>query len=75
MDDSVYRQNILDTSLTFSIKKNMAWRLFHRYERAKFADWHYDGLQNVYNNIAFLGAGPQRYSVNTVGVFFQYTLN
>ena len=75
MDDSVYRQNILDTSLTFSIKKNMAWRLFHRYERAKFADWHYDGLQNVYNNIAFLGAGPQSYSVNTVGVFFQYTLN
>jgi hypothetical protein len=75
MDDTLYRQNTLDTSLTFHVKKNMAWRLFHRYDRAKFADWHYDGLQNVYNNIAFLGAGPQSYSVNTVGVFFQYSMN
>jgi hypothetical protein len=31
-------------------------------------------LQNVYNNISFLGAGPQNYSVNVIGVLFQYTL-
>jgi hypothetical protein len=75
MDDSIYRQNILETSLTYQVRKNMAWRIFHRYEKAKFVDWHYDGLQNVYNNAAFLGAGPQSYSANTVGIFFQYTLD
>jgi hypothetical protein len=75
MEDSVYRQKILDTGLTFQVRKDMAWRLFHRYESARFTDWHYDGLQNVYNNFAFLGAGPQNYSVNTIGVFFRYTLN
>jgi hypothetical protein len=74
MPDSIYRQNVLETGLRYQVAKNMAWRLFHRYEKAKFSDWHYDGLQNVYNNISFLGAGPQNYSVNVIGVLFQYTL-
>lgn len=74
MPDSTYRQNVLETSLTYQVARNMAWRLFHRYEKAKVSDWHYDGLQNVYNNIAFLDAGAQNYSANIIGVFFQYTL-
>ena len=64
---------ILHTS--YQVAKNMAWRVFHRYEKAKFTDWQYDGLQNVYNNMVFLNAGPQNYSANVVGVFLQYTLD
>lgn len=74
MPDSIYRQNVWENSLTYRVAKNMAWRFYHRYEQARFSDWHYDGLQNVYNNAAFLTAGPQDYNVNVVGVFFQYTL-
>lgn len=74
MDDTVYRQRTLETSLSYQYSKKLAWRVFHRYDMAKFADWHYDGLQNVYNNIAFLTAGPQNYNGNTVGIFLQYTL-
>lgn len=75
MPTTIYRLNALETGLRYQAAKNMAWRLFHRYEKAKFSDWHYDGLQSVYNNMAFLGAGPQNYSANIIGVLFQYTLD
>lgn len=75
MPDSTYRLNAIETGLRYQVERNMAWRLFHRYEKAKFSDWHYDGLQNVYNNITFLGAGPQGYSASIIGVLFQYTLD
>lgn len=74
MPDSRFRQNAIETALRYRVARNMSWRLLHRYERARFSDWHYDGLANVYNNAAFLGAGPERYSVHIVGILFQYTL-
>ena len=75
MPDILFRQQTLETSLKFALNKNTALRLYHRYERARFQDWHYDGLPLVFANGAgvFLGAGPQNYSVNVFGLFFQYT--
>ncbi len=75
MPDIMFRQQTLETSLKFALNKNTALRLYHRYEHAKFKDWHYDGLPLVFANGAgvFLGAGPQNYSVNVFGLFFQYT--
>jgi hypothetical protein len=75
MPDIMFRQQTLVTSLKFAISKNTALRLYHRYESARFNDWHYDGLPLVFGNGAgvFLGAGPQNYSVHVFGLFFQYT--
>jgi MtrB/PioB family decaheme-associated outer membrane protein len=74
MPDIVFRQQTLETSLKFVLNKHTALRLYHRYERARFEDWHYDGLPLVLGNEGvFLGAGPQDYDVNVFGVFFQYT--
>jgi MtrB/PioB family decaheme-associated outer membrane protein len=70
-----FRQQSLETSLRITINKNMALRLYHRYERTRIEDWHYDGLPLVFSNGAgvFLGAGPRNYSGNLFGVFYQYT--
>lgn len=75
MPDMMFRQQSLVTSLKFAISKNTALRLYHRYESARFNDWHYDGLPLVFANGAgvFLGAGPQNYNVHLIGLFFQYT--
>jgi len=75
MPDILFRQQTLETSLKFALNKDAALRLYHRYERATFKDWHYDGLPLVFGDGAgvFLGAGPQNYRVNVFGVFFQYT--
>jgi|GEM_PF-1182090 len=74
MPDGRFRQNAIETTLRYRIARNMSWRLLHRYERASFSDWHYDGLAQVYNNAAFLGAGPERYGVHIVGILFQYSV-
>jgi len=74
MPDMLFRSQALETSLRFAINRNAALRLYHRYERARFEDWHYDGLSLVLGSEAvFLGAGPQNYSAHLIGVFFQYT--
>ena len=75
MPDILFRQQTLETSLKIRIDKNTALRLYHRFERARFKDRHYDGLPPVFENGAgvFLGAGPQNHTVNVFGVFFQYT--
>lgn len=75
MPDIMFRQQTLETSLKFAINKNTALRLYHRFESARFNDWHYDGLPLVFGNGAgvFLGAGPQNYNVHVFGLFLQYT--
>jgi MtrB/PioB family decaheme-associated outer membrane protein len=74
MPDMVFRQQSLETSLKLVIDRSTALRLFHRYERTRIEDWHYDGLPLVFAGGAgvFLGAGPRSYSGNLLGVFFQY---
>ena len=75
MPDILFRQQALETSLKLALNKNTALRLYHRYERATFKDWHYDGLPLLFANGAavFLGAGPQSYRAHVIGLFFQYT--
>ena len=75
MPDILFRQQALETSLRFALNRSTALRLFHRYERATFKDWHYDGLPLVLANgdAVFLGAGPQSYRAHVIGLFFQYT--
>jgi MtrB/PioB family decaheme-associated outer membrane protein len=70
-----FRQQTLETSLRYALDRRTALRLYYRYERARFEDWHYDGLPLVFGGgqAVFLGAGPQSYSVNLFGVFYQYT--
>ena len=75
MPDIVSRLQTLETSLRIRLGRDTALRLVHRYERAKFKDWHYDGLPLLFANgeAVFLGAGPRDYAGNVFGVFFQYT--
>jgi MtrB/PioB family decaheme-associated outer membrane protein len=69
-----FRQHALETSLRYKVSRNAALRLYLRYERARFDDWHYDALPYVLGSEAvFLGAGPRDYSVSLAGLFFQYT--
>jgi MtrB/PioB family decaheme-associated outer membrane protein len=69
-----FREHTLETSLKFRLDRDTALRLYHRYQRARFSDWHYDGLPLLFGNgeALFLGAGPQDYSAHVIGVFFQY---
>ena len=73
MPDMKTRRHILETSLARPIGTNMALRLYYRYERGSYRDWHYDGLPLVVENEVFLGAVPESYSVHVVGLFFQYS--
>ena len=75
MPDIVFRQHALETSLRIALDRHSALRLFHRYERSRYEDWHYDGLPLVFAGGAglFLGAGPRNFSGNLFGVFYQYT--
>jgi MtrB/PioB family decaheme-associated outer membrane protein len=74
MPDIVYRRQALESSLKFALNRETALRLFYRYERASFDDWHYEGMPLVLGSQAvFLGGGPNGYSAHLVGVFFQYT--
>jgi hypothetical protein len=74
MPDMLFRQQALETSLRFTTGRSTALRLFHRYERTRIEDWHYDGLPLVLAGGAgiFLDSGPRGYSGHVVGVFFQY---
>jgi MtrB/PioB family decaheme-associated outer membrane protein len=69
-----FREHTLETGLKFHLGKDKALRIFYRFQRASFSDWHYDGVPLSFNNgeALFLGAGPQDYNVHVVGVFFQY---
>ncbi len=75
MPDMLFRQQTLATSLRIALDKTTAIRLFHRYDRAHYGDWHYDGLQPLFAGGAalFLGAGARDYRMHTIGVFWQYT--
>ena len=69
-----FRQQSFDSSVKYKVDKHTALRLYFRYERARFEDWHYDGLPQLFGTEAvFLGAGPRDYSVSLIGILLQYT--
>jgi len=74
MPDILFRSQALETSLRVKLGRDTALRFYHRYERARYEDWHYDGLPLILGTgeAVFLGAGPVNYSTNLFGVFFQY---
>lgn len=74
MPDIKFRRQTLDASLRFAIDKNSALRLIYTYERARFEDWHHDGLPLVLGSEAvFLGAGSRNYSASLIGLLYQYS--
>ncbi|HZW13824.1 MAG TPA: MtrB/PioB family decaheme-associated outer membrane protein [Noviherbaspirillum sp.] len=73
--DLKYRQQVLETSLSWPLNKNAAVRLFHRYENRATVDWHYDGIsQQLIGQKLYLGSEPEDLKVNVVGVFLQYRM-
>jgi MtrB/PioB family decaheme-associated outer membrane protein len=67
-----FRQQSLQSSLRYSVSRTVAVRLYYRYERVTFDDWHYDGLTPAFfDQAVFLGAGPRNYSVSLAGVLLQ----
>jgi MtrB/PioB family decaheme-associated outer membrane protein len=74
MPDIKFRRQTLDASLRFALDKNSALRVVYTYERARFEDWHYDGLPLVLGSEAvFLGAGPRNYTASLIGLLYQYS--
>jgi hypothetical protein len=74
MPDMTMRRHILETSLKLPVRDKVTLRFYHRYERARFEDWHYEGLPLVIGNELFLGGGPRSYGVHVLGVFVQVAL-
>jgi len=74
--DMTYRLHTLETSLIRPLGQNTAVRLFHRWEQRNTADWHYSGLDGnpLIGQKLYLGATPQDYNVNVLGVFVQHRL-
>ncbi len=72
--DIRFNRHILETSLRWHVQKNLSLRFYHRFEKGKTEDWHYQNLNPLINNQLFLNASPQDYTVNIFGVFLQYRL-
>jgi hypothetical protein len=72
MPDIVFRQHILETSLKYTVNRNIAIRAFHRYDNSHIVDWHYDHLPQLLPTELFLGSGPRSYHAHTIGVVLQY---
>jgi hypothetical protein len=69
--DLRFAQNVFSLSVLVPIDKQMAVRIFERYESGSVSDWHYDGVASnpmPTTGSLYLDAGPQDYSVNVIGV-------
>jgi hypothetical protein len=71
-----YRVNGLTVGLTIPIAKRVRLRVFDYYERGHIDDWHYLGFAagQVIDHRVYTDGGPQSYSANLVGVFFNIDL-
>lgn len=74
--DMKYNLHILETSLVRNLTTNSSVRVFHRWEKRNTVDWHYTGLDGnqLIGQKLYLGATPQDYNVNILGVFWQYRM-
>ncbi|MBD5804639.1 hypothetical protein AZOA_40840 [Azoarcus sp. Aa7] len=74
--DMKYRLQVLETSIVHDLDKNNSVRLFHRWEKRNVEDWHYTGLDGnqLIGQKLYLGATPEDYNVNVLGVFWQYRM-
>jgi hypothetical protein len=71
-----YRVNGLTVGLTIPIAKRVRMRVFDYYERGHIDDWHYLGFAagQVIDHRVYTDGGPQSYSANLVGLFFNVDL-
>lgn len=75
--DNHYRTGTLDLGLNFAVTRMVGVRLFGRYQRGSFQDWHYAGFEQslVIGNKVYTDMGPQRhYSASLVGVMLNMKL-
>ena len=74
--DMTFQIQTLENSVVRALDKNTAVRLFHRWEQRRTADWHYTGLDGntLIGQKLYLGATPQDYNVNVLGVFVQHRM-
>lgn len=74
--DIKYRLQVLETSIVHALSRSSSVRLFHRWEKRNTADWHYTGLDGnrLIGQKLYLGATPEDYNVNVLGVFWQYRM-
>lgn len=76
MSDLTSQRHILNLNLLVPVNRSVAVGTLYRYEMAKIADWHYDGVEEnpvPAPNAVYLDAGPQDYHVNVVGLLMQVT--
>jgi hypothetical protein len=71
-----YRVNGLTVGLTIPIARRVRLRVFDYYERGHIDDWHYLGFGGgqVIDHRVYTDGGPQSYSANLVGLFFNIDL-
>jgi hypothetical protein len=71
-----YRVNGLTIGLTIPIARRVSLRVFDYYERGHVDDWHYLGFASgqVIDHRVYVDGGPQGYSANLVGLFFNVEL-
>ncbi len=68
-------QHAVEANLLIPVSRMTSVRLLYRYERGRFDDWHYDGIDT--NPVPAAGAqvqldaGPGDYHVNLVGAMLR----
>lgn len=71
-------QHFVDAGLLVPINKTTAVRLLYRFEKGKFSDWHYDGVDvnpvPGTNQQTYLDAGPEDYTAHVFGILLRFEL-
>lgn len=67
-----FRHHVLEASILWPYTERILVRGYYRLEHETLADFHYDGLTNVVGSHIFLGAVPEDYTANVVGIFTQF---
>ncbi|HEY2446883.1 MAG TPA: MtrB/PioB family outer membrane beta-barrel protein [Rhizomicrobium sp.] len=72
--DITYDSHSLEADLRWQAEESLSYRLLYRVNFEHVDDFHYDGLfAGVINNNTYLGAVPENFTAQTVGLLVQYT--
>ena len=67
-----FRRQIFQASARWPFARQWAVRFYYRHEEGKTHDWHFDGLERVSDQTLYLGAVPQDYDVDVIGLLLQF---
>jgi MtrB/PioB family decaheme-associated outer membrane protein len=70
--DERFEHHVFEVSIAWPFTDQILLRGYYRLEHETLADFHYDGLPNVVGNHIFLGAVPEDYTANVIGLFTQF---